>query len=164
MASDRISKKTARLVHFPQHMWYHCDVTELLETEVVKTQLEKRIPINTPLMSSIKEEGFKNPVLLMKNGWAIAGGQRLRVCAEIIKTNPEWTCEVEVCQFENDEWNMFYLWGDKDFTNKAIAIYFQMVELVFKSLYYGSDKSKDGTEMTYYEDLGDKLKWNNNDS
>jgi len=59
---------------------------------------------------------------------------------------------------------MFYLWGDKEFVNKAVAIYFQMVELVFKSLYYKHDKNATGVEMTYYEDLGDKLKWKNNDS
>jgi hypothetical protein len=164
LASDRISKKTAKLVHFPAHHWYHCDISQLLNNKVVQEQLEKRIPINEPLMKSIHAEGFKNPVLLMKSGWAIAGGQRLRVCAEILKSDPNWNCEVEVCQFENDEWNMFYLWGDKEFVNKAVAIYFQMVELVFKSLYYKHDKNATGVEMTYYEDLGDKLKWNHNDS
>ena len=59
---------------------------------------------------------------------------------------------------------MFYLWGDKEFVNKTVAIYFQMIELVFKSLYYDFDKDSEGIDMTYFEDLGDQLKWKNNDS
>jgi len=35
-----------------------------------------------------------------------------------------------------------------------------LIELVFKSLYYRHDKSGDGTDMTVYEDLGDRMKWN----
>ena len=74
LASDRISKKTAELVHFPKHSWYTTKVSKLLETKIVEEQLEKRIPVNEPLMKSIHAEKFKNPVLLMKSGWAIAGG------------------------------------------------------------------------------------------
>jgi len=164
LASDRISKKTAKLIHFPEHSWYTTKVSKLLETKIVKEQLEKRIPVNEPLMKSIHAEKFKNPILLMKSGWAIAGGQRLRVCAEIRKTEPEWDAEVKVCHLKSDEWNMFYLWGDKEFVNKTVAIYFQMIELVFKSLHYDFDKDSEGVDMTYFEDLGDKLKWKNNDS
>ena len=164
MASDRISKKTAKLVHFPAHFWYNAKVSELLEVKIVKEQLEKRIPVNEPLLKSIRAEKFKNPILLMKSGWAIAGGQRLRVCAEIRKTDPKWDADVRVCHLKADECNMFYLWGDKEFVNNTVAIYFQMIELVFKSLYYKFDKDSEGTDMTYFEDLGDQLKWKNNDS
>lgn len=160
MASDRISKKTAELVHFPKCHWYSCDVRQLLANETVKKNLEKRIPINTPLLHSIHTDGFMNPILIGKNGWPIAGGQRLRVCVQILKKNPDWKCEVEVCELYHDEYNMFYLWPEVEFRDKVIAVYFQMVELVFKSLYYNHDKSRDGTEMTVYEDLGDRMKWN----
>ena len=97
MASDRISKKTAELVYFPKHNWYKCDATELLCNDTVEKNLHKRIPVNTPLMHSIYSDGIMNPVLLAKNGWPIAGGQRLRVCLEIRKKHPNWDCEVEVC-------------------------------------------------------------------
>lgn len=160
MASDRIGKTSAKLVHFPKCHWYTSDATTLLKNETVEKELESRIPINTPLLHSIHAEGFLNPVLLAKSGWPIAGGQRLRVCAQIIKKNPQWNCNIEVCQLYEDEWNMFYLWPDKEFRDKTIAVYFQMIELVFKSLYYRHDKSGDGTDMTVYEDLGDRMKWN----
>ncbi len=52
---------------------------------------------------------------------------------------------------------MFYLWPDEEFRSKAIAIWFQTQEVVFKSLYYKENIDKDGTEMTEYEDIGEKL-------
>ena len=46
---------------------------------------------------------------------------------------------------------------------KIASISFK-AELVFKSLYYDFDKDSEGIDMTYFEDLGDQLKWKNNDS
>ena len=47
----------------------------------------------------------------------------------------------------------------KNLEDKAIAIWFQMQEVVFKSLYYSHEADGQGTKMTDYEDLGEKLKW-----
>jgi len=160
MAADRIGKESAELVTFPLHTWKIETIGSLLDAEVVSKELRYRIPVNTPLMHSIHGEGFKNPVLLMKNGWPIAGGQRLRVCQKILKKNPDWNCAVHVCQLTQDDWNWAYLWPEIEFRDKMIAVYFQMIELVFKSKYYNFDKAADGTEMTYYEELGDRMKWN----
>ena len=54
-------------------------------------------------------------------------------------------------------------WPDKEFRSQAIAIWFQMQEVVFKSLYYEQEEDKDGTKMTEYEDIGEQLKWNRDD-
>ena len=162
MAADRIGIESANLVHFPLHKWKTKSVLELLSAKVVVEELEDRIPVNTPLLHSIHNEGFKNPVLLMQNGWPIAGGQRLRVCQKILAKNPDWNCSVTVCQLEADEWNWAYLWPELEFRDKVIAVYFQMIELVFKSRYYTFDKAADGTEMTYYEELGDRMNWKHN--
>ena len=66
---------------------------------------------------------------------------------------------MNVFDIEKDYHNFWYLWGDTEFRGKAIALTFQLWELVFKSLWYKYDTTEDGTPMTYYEDLGEDLKW-----
>jgi hypothetical protein len=39
-----------------------------------------------------------------------------------------------------------------------------MQEAVFKTRFYEFEVDTDGTKMTEYEDLGDKLKWKHNES
>ena len=39
-----------------------------------------------------------------------------------------------------------------------------MQEAVFKTRFYEHDVDSDGTKMTEYEDLGDKLKWKHDGS
>ena len=46
----------------------------------------------------------------------------------------------------------------KNLWTRRVAIWFQMQEVVFKSLYYSHDADGQGTKMTDYEDLGEKLK------
>jgi hypothetical protein len=81
---------------------------------------------------------------------------------EICHKHPDgWmfkTMNVEVYKFQKEWWNMFYLWGDKEFRNKAIAIWFQMVELAWKSKYYEHKEDPSGKKMTDFEELGDQLK------
>jgi hypothetical protein len=61
---------------------------------------------------------------------------------------------VRVCKFDKEWWLLYYLWGDEEFRNRAIAIWFQMAELVWKSMYYENDPS-----FLEHEKLGDELPW-----
>ena len=45
------------------------------------------------------------------------------------------------------------------FRDKAVAIWFQMVELAWKSKHYEYEKDTSGVAMTEFELLGDTLKW-----
>ena len=78
------------------------------------------------------------------------------------KDNPDFNLDITVHRFLEDWHNCFYLWPDEEFRSKAIAIWFQMQEVVFKSLHYKYTKDKDGMEMTEYEDIGEQLKWERN--
>jgi hypothetical protein len=100
----------------------------------------------------------------MKQWYPLAGSQRIRAVAEIKKDNPDFNLDITVHRFLEDWHNCFYLWPDKEFRSKAIAIWFQMQEVVFKSLYYEQEEDKDGTKMTEYEDIGEQLKWNRDES
>ena len=68
--------------------------------------------------------------------YPIAGGQRLRVLADIPELHDR---EVRVCRFDKEMVVIILLMGEEDFRNKAIAIWFQMAELVWKSMYYEDD-------------------------
>jgi len=87
----------------------------------------------------------------------------MRVMWEIVRKHKDgWmfkTMNVKVCRFEKEWWNMFYLWGDKKERDRMIAIWFQMVELAWKSKYYEHETDPSGKKMTDFEELGDKLKW-----
>jgi|TARA_B100000508_G_scaffold139641_1_gene138418 hypothetical protein len=158
MAADRISKETADLVALPPYEWEVCTVRFLLYEPKIMENIE-RVPVNEPLVKSVTENGIMNPILCMPNYYPIAGSQRMRALVEVVKTNPEfYEKKINVCRFTKEWWNLYYLWSDKEFRDKAIAIWFQMAELVWKSKYY--DHDTDGTtKMTEFEELGDTLKW-----
>ena len=150
MANDRVSRETAELVPLPPHTWYVRTVGWLLEQEKVQENI-KNVPENKPLKEALIKEGIRSPFLCMPNWYPIAGSQRLRVLADIPELHDR---EVRVCRFDKEWWLLYCLWGDEEFRNKAIAIWFQMAELVWKSMYYENDPS-----FLEHEKLGDELPW-----
>jgi len=155
MADDRISRATAELIPLPPHTWYVRKLKWLLDQPKVKENI-KAVPLNEPLLESISEHGIKAPFLVMPNWYPIAGSQRLRAASELEELGEE---EVRVCRINEEYWLLWYLWGQKDFRDKAVAVYFQMLELVWKSRYYEDEIDPSGTPMTDFEKLGDELDW-----
>ena len=165
MANDRVSRETAELTPLPPHTWYIRSVKWLLDQPKVKENI-KSVPLNEPLMYSLQEHGMQSPILTMPNWYPIAGSQRLRALYEILNnpqaTDRDWALgeqEIRVCRIDKEYWLVWYLWGDKDFRDKAVAVYFQMVELVWKSRYYEDVTDPAGVPMTDFEKLGDQLDW-----
>ena len=161
VASDRIGQKSANLVAVPPFEIRAVTTNFLLEQPQVAENIME-VPLNEKLMESIKESGIVNPHLCMKMWYPLAGSQRIRAVAEIKKTNPDFDLNITVHRFLEDWHNCFYLWPDEELRSTAIAVWFQMQEVVFKSLYYKYDEDKDGTKMTEYEDIGEQLKWSRN--
>jgi hypothetical protein len=159
MASDRIGKTTANLIAVPPFEIRKVTTDFVLNQETVRKNIE-RVPVNSQLVDSILKEGIRNPHLCMADWYPLAGSQRIRA-ALWIKCNVEetWNEDIVVHRFLEDYHNVFYLWGDKEFRSKAIAIWFQLQELVFKSLYYEHNIDESGIKMTEYEDIGEKLEW-----
>jgi len=158
MASDRIGGKAAELVAVPPYEIIFTTTDRLLIEPTVAQNIHN-VPANEPLIASIKENGIKNPFLAMKSWYPIAGSQRLRAVQIIKETNPDFDLNITVHRFLDDWHNCYYLWPDEEFRSQAIAIWFQMQEAVFKTRFYEHAVDSDGTKMTEYEDLGDKLKW-----
>ena len=158
VASDRIGQKSAELVGVPPFEIREVTTDFLLEQPQIENNI-MNVPLNKALMRSIERNGIANPFLSMKMWYPLAGSQRLRVVAEIKKKNPDFNLNVTVHRFLEDWHNCFYLWPDEEFRSKAIAIWFQTQEVVFKSLYYRQAVDINGTEMTEYEDIGEELKW-----
>ena len=155
MANDRISRATAELIPLPPHTWYVKKLGWLLKQPKVKENI-KAVPLNKPLYKSVFAHGIKAPFLVMPNWYPIAGSQRLRAASELEELGEE---EVRVCRINEEYWLLWYLWGQKDFRDKAVAVYFQMLELVWKSRYYEDEIDPSGTPMTDFEKLGDELDW-----
>ena len=159
MASDRIGKTSARLVGVPPFEIVVVSTDFMLEQAQVKDNI-RNVPVNQPLVDSILKENMLNPFLCMKDWYPLAGSQRIRAVLHIKENIDEtYSTQITVHRFLEDYHNIFYLWGDEDFRSKAIAIWFQLQELVFKSLYYDYEAAGSGTKMTEYEDLGEKLEW-----
>lgn len=157
MAYDRIDPREARTIWFPKFTVEHMTASELLSKEINQLELTNRVPVNTPLLASVEREGFKNPFLCMNNYWCIAGSQRLRVAHAIREENSSWDAVVTVYKLLEHPWEPLHLWKHE----QLVAIYFQMLELVFKSLYYPYDTDDEGNDMIWYEELGDRLEgWN----
>ena len=158
MASDRIGQTSAELVGVPPFEIRKVTTDFMLSQPQVAENI-MQVPVNETLMESIRKHGITNPLLCMKQWYPLAGSQRLRAAAEIKKQYPNFCVDVTIHSFLEDWHNCFYLWPDEEFRSKAIAIWFQTQEVVFKSLYYTQEIDKDGTKMTQYEDIGEQLKW-----
>jgi hypothetical protein len=158
VASDRIGQTSAELVGVPPFEVRKVTTDFMLSQPQVAENI-MQVPVNERLMESVRKHGITNPLLCMKQWYPLAGSQRLRAAAEIKKQYPNFCVDVTIHRFLEDWHNCFYLWPDEEFRSKAIAIWFQTQEVVFKSLYYKENEDKDGTKMTEYEDIGEKLKW-----
>ena len=159
MASDRIGKTSAKLVGVPPFEIVVVSTDFMLEQAQIKDNI-RNVPVNQPLEDSILKQNMLNPLLCMKEWYPLAGSQRIRAVLHIKENIDEtYSTQITVHRFLEDYHNIFYLWGDEDFRSKAIAIWFQLQELVFKSLYYDYEADGSGTKMTEYEDLGEKLEW-----
>ena len=158
MASDRIGQKAAELVGVPPFEIRQVTTDFMLEQPQVAENI-MQVPLNVPLYNSIIDNGIVNPHLCMKMWYPLAGSQRIRAVAEIKKDFPDFNLDITVHRFLDDWHNCYYLWPDEEFRSQAIAIWFQMQEAVFKTRFYEFEVDSDGTKMTEYEDLGDKLKW-----
>ena len=163
MASDRIGGKAAELVAVPPYEIIFTTTDRLL-TEPTVAQNIHNVPANEPLIASIKENGIKNPFLCMKSWYPIAGSQRLRAVQILKEEDDSFDLPITVHRYLDDWWNCYYLWPNEEFRSQAIAIWFQMQEAVFKTRFYEHDVDSDGTKMTEYEDIGEQLKWNRNES
>ena len=162
MADDRISRATAEIVGIPPTTWNVKTVSWLLEQPIIIENIHK-VPVNEKLLESLKKDKMLNPILTMNSWYPIVGSQRVRACMHIKETEPDHPNllqEIRIARFDADYWNMFYLWGDKDFRSKAIAIWFQMTELAWKSIHYIHYTDFSGTEMKEFERIGDELSWN----
>ena len=157
--TNRIKKETAELIAFPPTTWYTKSVGWLLEQEPFAQNFES-IPVQEELVEDLFKNGIEAPLLVMPNWYPICGSQRLRACVDIqqkfMGLHPILQQQVRVCRFEKEYWNAFHLWPDEEFRSKAIQVYFQMLEITFKSIHFIED---DPMKMIKFETDGDNLKW-----
>lgn len=161
MAYDRISRQTAEKVALPPHTWYTRTPEELLHEPTIWQNIGN-VPLNEPLLESVSEHGILSPILTMPSWYPIVGSQRIRVCFDLKlrePNHPVLSQPIRVARFDKEWWNCFYLWGDKDFRDKAIAVWFQTAELAWKSQHYIDKADPKGLAMTEFERLGDELPW-----
>ena len=161
MSSLRISRSTAELVGIPPTTWYVKKIDWMLGREEIAKNIYT-VPVNEPLLESVKKYKMIHPFLCLPSWYPIVGSQRIRVCQHIKDTEPDHPLlqeNIRVAKFDAEYWNAFYLWGEEDFRGKAITVYFQMIELAWKSIHYIHEKDYDDTPMTLFEDIGDQNKW-----
>ena len=157
MANDRIKLDSIESFPLPPMTWYVKKASYLLNKPMVKKNLEEALAINEPLKESILKEGIINPLLVCSTFWPLVGSQRLRAIVELRKENKDFDPIIKFAKIDNSYENMWFLWPNKDFRSAALAVNYQLWELIFKSLYFGESKTKDGTDMRYYETIGDQL-------
>ena len=161
--TNRIKKETAELIAFPPVTWYTKPVYWLIEQKVFADNFH-RIPVQEALVQDLFMKGIEAPMLVMPNWYPICGSQRLRACVEIreqtLGMHPILQQQVRVCRFDREYWNVYDLWPDKEFRAKAKQVYFQMLELAFKSIHFIEE---DPMKMVKFETDGDKLRWETRD-
>ena len=159
----RIDKKVADQVieTWPAHRWHKRSIHFLLNQKANKKNIPN-LPVNPGLVKSIKEHGVVSPMLCIDSWYPICGGQRLRACS---KMPLQWQKDtvIWVCRFEKPVWTQLYHWHDADEGAKAVQMWFQMCEVIFKTLYMG-DKDPSGKPLLDFEEEGNQLQWPHRDS
>ena len=159
----RMDKKVAEklvMESWPEHHWCERSLWFLLNEPKNKKHVPN-IPLNPGLLESVKKHGFVSPFLVINNWYPICGGQRLRVASELPEKYLKNTM-VKVCRFNKDVWGPLHFWYDKTEGNKAVQIWFQMCEVVFKSVYMG-EADPSGKPLLQFEEEGNALHWPHRD-
>lgn len=158
----RLDKQIAEelLFEWPSHRWVQKSVKFLL-SQGPNAEHIKNIPLNDKLLESVKKNGFESPFLVLHTWYPICGSQRLRVAQELgdawCKKQKVW-----VCRFDNAPYKPLFYWPNKEEGHEATQRWFQMCEVVFKTLYMPSH-DKDGVRMVDHEEYGNHMHWPNRD-
>lgn len=155
---SRVQKDLAEQLvqQWPSHYWIEKSVYFLLSQAKNKEHI-KNIPLNEGLLESVKKVGFESPFLVLQSWYPVCGSQRLRVALEL---GEKWQKKqkVEVCRFTTQVYEPLFYWPNKQEGHKSVQQYFQMLEVVFKTLYMPSHDTT-GKLMVDYEEEGNQLHW-----
>lgn len=141
---------------WPPHRWYTRSVKWLLEQPTNQKNILK-VPLNHNLLESIQRDGFLSPFLVLPNWYPITGSQRLR-CAAELPDEILLQSKIQVCRFDTEYWAPFFHWYDKNKGQECVQVYFQMCEVVFKTLYM-PETDNSGKTMVTFEEEGNQLHW-----
>lgn len=159
----RIDYKQAEhlMENWPSHRWYKRSVYELLNKHPENKKNIAKVPLNPGLLKSVKLNGFESPFLVLDTWYPICGSQRLRVAMEMTE---KWQKKniVSVCKFDNAAYKQLFFWPNKQEGHDAVQRYFQMCEVVFKTLYMPKLDSA-GIPMLDFEEEGNHLHWPSRD-
>lgn len=150
----RISAQECAKHNMPPHEWLTIDSKDLLVK--VGANIEHRVPLNHKLVENLRNEPVRNPVLCGPDYWPWVGSQRIRALYELNKEGI--TYPILVCRITRDPLSIWSLWGGNE-GKRCQAIQVQLYELLFKSMFYPSEKTIDGRDMFEFEKDGDKLYW-----
>lgn len=159
----RIEYKQAEhmMENWPSHRWFKRSIFELLNSNPSNRENIAKVPLNPGLLESVKRNGFESPFLVLDTWYPICGSQRLRVAMEMTekwqKNNKVW-----VCKFDNAVYKQLFLWPSKEEGHEAVQRYFQMCEVVFKTLYM-PQRDSNGKQMLDFEEEGNHLHWPSRD-
>jgi hypothetical protein len=145
------------MMNWPSHRWMKRSIYELLNASKSNIENIAKVPVNPGLLESVKKHGFESPFLVLDSWYPICGSQRLRVAMEM----PEkWQKKekVWVCRFDNAVYKQLFAWPNQKEAHEAVQRYFQMCEVVFKTLYMPSHDSN-GKQMLSFEEEGNHLHW-----
>lgn len=149
------------LTNWPSHRWYKRSIYQILNASPHNRKNIAKVPLNPGLLESVKKNGFESPFLVLDTWYPICGSQRLRVAMEMTEKWQKKT-KVWVCKFDNAVYKSLFLWPNQQEGHDAVQRYFQMCEVVFKTLYMPSHDSN-GVQMLSFEEEGNQLHWPNRD-
>lgn len=154
---SRISLQEAEelVQEWPPHYWTKKSIKFILDQK--RNEAIKAVPLNKPLLESVKKNGFESPFLVLKTWYPICGSQRLRVAKEMPVSWQKKTF-VWVCRFTTEVYKPYFRWPDKEQAHASVQAYFQMMEVIFKTLYV-PEKDSSGKSMISFEEEGNQLFW-----
>lgn len=147
--------------NWPSHRWYKRSIHFLLNHNKENYNNISRVPLNENLLKSVKKHGYASPFLVLDTWYPICGSQRLRVAMEMPEKWQKKT-EVWVCRFDKAAYKPLFFWPDKREGHEAVQRYFQMCEVVFKTLYMPSHDGS-GVLLQQFEEEGNLLHWPSRD-
>lgn len=153
-----VNPELAKRIYFPELEWETFAILDYVDLVMESGDGHKPlflkqmrdVPVHKALLKSIEKQGLLHPILAQHNWFPMIGLQRIRA-AMCLGENFCKEHTITVARIKHPVWDVIGVWPDRDNVEDFLAMYFECLSHVFKSIYNTQSVDSTGRSTRSYE-------------